>query len=144
MNIDPTTNLGRIRLRIADVSDMPYLSDSVIAATLEDNGNNLNRTAKACAMYILGMMSHKTHRKMGQLEVWGAESFSAYKQFLIMTQTNPAFMDISPIPYSSTEEFSPIRDFQANWNKGFVFTEAQQLAANADNSANDNSRTGVF
>jgi hypothetical protein len=95
-------------------------------------------------MYILGMLSHRTHRKMAQLEVWGAEAFKAYKEFLVLAYTNPSFMDFSPVPYSSTAEFSPILDFQANWNKGFAATEAQQLAASADISANDNSRRGVL
>lgn len=142
--IDPTTNLGKIRLRIADVGDLPYLSDSVITTTLADNADNLNTTARTCALYILGMLAHKTHRKMAQLEVWGAESFTAYKEFLMLTATNPAFMNFSPVPYSSTADFSPILDFQANWNKGFVQTEAQQLAFDADLSPNDNTRTGIY
>lgn len=143
MIIDPSTNLGKVRLRIADVSDIPYLADSVIMTTLSDCDENLNTAAKICAMYILGMLSHKTHRKLAQLEVWGAEAFKAYKEFLILAYTNPAFMDFSPVPYSNIEEFSPILDFQANWNKGFYEgTEAQQLAFTADMSPNDNSRTG--
>lgn len=141
MVIDPTSNIGKVRLRIADVSDLPYLSDSVIQSTLTDNADNLHATAKVCAMYILGMLSHKTHRKMAQLEVWGGEAFKAYKDFLMLAYTNPAFMDFSPVPYSSTEEFSPILDFQKNWNRNFVEgTEAQQLALNADLSPNTGER----
>ena len=145
MIIDPTTNLGKIRLRIADTGDLPYLSDSVIVSTLEDNDQNLAATAKTCAMYILGMLAHKTHRKMAQLEVWGAEAFKAYKEFLMMTHSNPAFMDFSPVPYSSNAEFSPILSFQKAWNQGFSNgTEAQQLAFHGDISPNDNTRTGVL
>lgn len=142
MIIDATTNLGKIRLRIADTGDLCYLSDSVITSTLADNGNNLNATAKTCAMYILGMLAHKTHRRMAQLEVWGAEAFKAYKEFLLLAYTRPEFMDFSPVPYSSTEEFSPILDFQRNWNKGFYNgTESQALAVSADISPNNNTRT---
>lgn len=145
MIIDPTTSLGKIRLRIADVGDLPYLSDSVIQSTLDDNAGNLKVAAKVCAMYVLGMLSHKTHRKMAQMEVWGSEAFESYKTFLMLAHTNPAFMDFSPVPYSSSAEFSPILDFQANWNANFTNgTEAQQLAFNADISPNDGTRTGGF
>lgn len=145
MIIDPTTNLGKVRLRIADVSDLPYLSDDVIQTTLTDSGDNVKLAAKTCAMYILGMLAHKTHRRMNQLEVWGNEAFKAYKEFLIMTVSNPAFMDFSPVPYSSNAEFSPILDFQRAWNCNFTQgTEAQQLSFEADLSPNDNSRTGFL
>jgi hypothetical protein len=143
MVIDPSTNLGKVRLRIADVSDLPYLSDDVIQTTLNDNGDNLHTTAKTCAMYILGMLAHKTHRKLAQLEVWGSEAFAAYKDFLMMAYTNPAFMDFSPVPYSKSLEFSPILQFQADWNKNFVQgTEAQQLAAQGTISPNQNDLYG--
>jgi hypothetical protein len=145
MIIDPTTNLGKVRLRIADVGDLPYLSDSVIQTTLDDNNGNVKLAAKTCAMYILGMLSHKTHRRMNQLEVWGNEAFAAYKEFLMLAHNNPAFLDYSPLPYMSAAEYSPLLDFQRAWNSNFVEgTEAQQLSFNADLSPNDNTRTGMF
>lgn len=145
MIIDPSTDVGRLRLRVADTNDLPMLSDAVYAQTLEDNGNNLPQAAKACAMYILGMLAHKTHRKLAQLEVYGEQSFIAYKSFLMMCYTNPAFMDFSPVPYSSSAEFSPILDFQKSWNRNFTNgTEGQQLAFTGDMSPNDGSRTGRF
>jgi len=144
MIIDPTTALGKVRLRIADVGDMPYLSDSVIQSTLDDNAGNVVQAAKVCAYYVLGQLAHKTHRKLAQLEVWGAEAFTAYKQFLTMTVTNPGYMDFSPLPYSSNADFSPILDFQRAWNSNFIGgTEAQQLSFAADISANDNTRLGM-
>lgn len=143
MSLDPTSNIGIVRLRIADYSDIPLLSDSVIQSVLEANSNNLANTARTCATYILGMLSHKTHRKLAQLEVWGKENFDSYKEFLFLTVSNPAFMTISPIPYAATADFNPIIDFQNNWNANYTNgTEAQQLARNADTSPNDNSRTG--
>lgn len=144
MIIDPTSNIGKLRLRVADYGDLPLLPDAVYQSTLDDTSNNLTLSASILAKYILGMLSHKTHRKLAQIEVWGSENFRNYKEFLLLTISNPAFMDFSPIPYSSTEEFSPILDFQKNWNQGFVCTEAQQLAATADNSPNDNSRRGIL
>ena len=144
MIIDPTQPLGKVRLRIADVGDLPYLSDDVISSTLADNDDNVLQAAKVCSMYILGMLAHKTHRKMAQLEVWGAEAFTAYKEFLMLAATNPAFMDFSPVPYSSAAEFSPILDFQRNWNANFSNgTEAQQLAFTGDLNPIGNTRTGL-
>lgn len=144
MIIDPTTSLGKVRLRIADVGDLSYLSDNVIQTTLNECGNNVVQASKVCAMYVLGMLSHKTHRKLAQLEVWGSEAFTAYKEFLMLAYTRPEFMDFSPVPYSKALEFSPILDFQKNWNSNFSQgTEAQQLAFTADLSPNDNTRLGV-
>lgn len=143
MIIDANTDLGRLRLRVADFGDIALLPDSVYSQTLEDKGGNLNAAAKTCALYILGILSQRTHRKLAQLEIWGAEAFQNYRDFLLLTVSNPALMDCSPIPYSSAEAFSPILDFQKNWNKGFAQTEAQQLAFTADISPNDNSRTGA-
>lgn len=143
MPLDPTSNIGKVRLRVADYSDLPLFPDAVYQSVLDEKEGNLAATAKVMATYILGLLSQKTHRKLNQLEVWGAEAFSNYREFLLLTVKDPAFMDISPIPYSSTGDFNPILDFQANWNANFTAgTEAQQLAFNADQSPNDNSRTG--
>lgn len=142
--IDATTALGKIRLRIADTGDIVYLPDSVIQSTLDDCGGNLKVAARTCALYILGQLAHKSHRKMAQLEVWGAEAFNSYKEFLLLTASNPAFMDFSPVPYSKSLDFAPILDFQKSWNKNFLNgTEEQQLSFTADLSPNDNSRTGT-
>lgn len=141
MVIDPSTDIGRLRLRCADVGDLPYLSDSVYSQTLTDKNGNLKEAAKTCAMYILGMLAHKTHRKLNQLEVWGAEAFTAYKEYLVLAVSNPAFMDFSPIPYSSNAEFSPILDFQKSWNRNYrTGTESQWLALDADISTNTGGR----
>lgn len=144
MALDPTTNIGKLRLRVADYSDLPYLPDAVYQSVLDDNDDNLPRSATTIATYILGMLAHKTHRKLGlQLEVWGAEAFENYKEFLLLTVTNPAFMNISPIPYATTDEFSPILQFASDWNKNFTTgTESQQLAFNASISPNDGSLYG--
>ena len=46
MSLDPTSNIGIVRLRIADYSDIPLLSDSVIQSVLEANSNNLANTIR--------------------------------------------------------------------------------------------------
>ena len=144
MALDPTTNIGKVRLRVADYSDLPFFSDVVYQSVLDDNDNNLSRTARAMAHMILGLLSLRTHRRLNQLEVWGQEAFIAYKQFLLLTVKDPAFMDFAPIAYSSTADFSPILDFQANWNKNYIHgTDSQQAAFRADLSPNDGSRDYV-
>ena len=94
-------------------------------------------------MFVLGMLSHKTRRRMNQIEVYGSDAAVAYREFLMLAYTNPAFMDVSPLPYAATADFSPILDFQANWNRNYCAgSESQSLARLADLSPNDNSRTG--
>lgn len=145
MILDPTSDIGKIRLRIGDYSDIPLLPDVVINSAVTDAGGNLPKAAKVCATYILGMLAHKTHRKLNTLEVWGAEAFSNYKQFLMLTIKDPAFMDISPIPYSATSESNPLLDFQKTWNRNFYAgNETQQSNATASYSPNDGSKYGPF
>ncbi len=143
MALDPTTDIGKVRLRVGDYTDTPIFPDSVYQSTLDDNNNNLPRSAKEIAQYILGVLSQKTHRKLVQLEVWGAEAFKSYKEFLLLTVKDPMFMDCSPIPYSPVLEYSPIMQFQSDWNKNYTRgTESQQLAVDAANSPNDGSLYG--
>lgn len=144
--IDPSTDLGKLRLRVADYGDIQYLPDSVYLQTLQDKNNNLYESAKTCAMYILGMLSFKTHRKLQQLEIWGGEAFTHYKEFLMLTVKDPAFMDISPLPYSAASDCpSPILLFQESWNRNFCAgTSDQQLNLNALYSPNEGGPYGNF
>ncbi len=146
MNIDPSTSVGKLRLRVGDFSDFPYLPDSVYLQTLTDNNGNLGKTATTCAMYILGILSFKTHRKMSlQLEVWGAEAFQNYKAFLLMLVKDPAFsLDSPPIPYTASGcDDNQINQFISDWKENFVSgTESQQLATNALYSPNNGSTYG--
>jgi hypothetical protein len=143
--IDPSSDLGKLRLRCGDWQTLPWLPDTVYLQTLTDSGGNLPAAAKTCALYILAMLSFRTHEKMAQLESWSAESYTNFKDFLLTTVSNPAFMSFSPIPSSTSEEFSPILSFQKAWNQNFNSgDEAQQLAFTGDISANDGSRLGMY
>lgn len=145
--IDPTSPVGKIRLMISDWSDIPVLPDVVIQSALTNSSNNIPQAAKQCALYILGILSMKTDRQMGlQLVVKGSQAFTAYKEFLMLITTNPAFMSYSPIPYSATSgELSPIVQFQQSWVRNFPRgDEDQQLNLNALYSPNDGSVTGPF
>lgn len=143
MALDINTNVGRVRLRTGDFLALEYLPDAVYQQAIDDASGNLPQAAKVCATYILGMLSHKTRRRLNQLEVYGSEAFQQYKEFLLLTVKDPAFMSVAPIPHVSEAEFNPIIDFQNNWNAAYSSgTEAQSLARIADASPNDNSRTG--
>lgn len=146
--IDPTTSIGKLRLRVADFSDLPMLQDSVYNSVLADTNSNLNKSSITIASYILGMLSMKVDRRMGlQLEVKGSQAFKAYKEFLLMTISNPAFMDLSPLPFGLVGEAltNPLAQFQKDWNRGFYTgNESQQLAITAEVSPNDGSRLGPY
>jgi hypothetical protein len=144
--IDPSTSLGKLRLRCSDWGDLPFLPDSVYLQTLIDTGDNLPESAKICATYILGMLSFKVRRKMAQLEVFNDSQFKQYKEYLLLITKDPAFMQgLSPLPYAATSEFNHIVDFQKSWNKNYYRgSEQQALSLAADISPNDGSRTGPY
>jgi len=135
--IDYDTPVGKLRMRLGDISDLPFLPDSVYLGVYNDCGKNLNKAVVQCGSMILGQLSYKTHRRMNQLEVFGNEAFKQFKEFLILTVKNPSFMDLSPIPLSTSAELNPLIQFQQDWNKNFTNgTESQQLAFNATLSPN--------
>lgn len=145
MIIDPSTDVGKLRLRVSDFGDIAFLPDQVYVQTLEDCNGNLPKAAKTLAMYILGMLAFKTRRKMAQLEVYSNEQFEQYKQYLMLSVSNPNFMDISPIPYSASAESNPLVDFQKTWNRNFYSGTSDQSANHtAALSPNDGSKFGPF
>lgn len=144
--IDPSTPLGQCRLRCADFSDLVILPDSVYNQALLDNNNNVPNASKTCALYILGVLSQKTDRQMGlQLVVKGSQAFAAYKEFLLLTVNNPAFMSFSPIAMESLtpSNRNVLVDFVNDFNKNYYYgTQSQRLALDADIGPNDGSRYG--
>ncbi len=121
MAIDPTTSIGKVRLRIGDFADLPILPDAVIQSTLDDCNGNVPRASALCAQYVLGLISSKTHRRMtAALEVWGAEHFDNYLKFLQATILNPNLMDMQLSPYGGgTSEDHPLIAFMQNWNDSY-------------------------
>lgn len=144
MVIDPSTNEGKLRLRLSDWSDIPFLPSNVYQQTLTDNDNNLQKCTTILGSYILGILSQKTHRKLATLEVWGNEAFSSYLKFLDRIIKDPAYSGISPVPYMATGDgTNEIVDFISDWRRNwYAGTEGQQLAVDAELSPNDGSRYG--
>lgn len=121
MTIDPTTPLGKIRLRTGDWADLPILPDAVIESALTDCQDNVPRAAALCAQYILGTLTAKTHRKLSQIETWSGEHFNNYVKFLQMTVLNPHMMSTAPVPYTGTvDEDHPLMTFQSEWNAAYA------------------------
>lgn len=132
-------------MRLGDISDIPYLPSSVYVTVYADNGNNLQKSVITCGMMILAQLSYKTHRKISlQLEVFGKEAFDSYRTFLLMSVKDPAFMDISPMPYSASgSALNPLIQFASDWNRNYYTgTQSQRLAVDAAISPNDGSLYG--
>lgn len=118
--IDPSTPVGKIRLRIGDWQDLPILPDSVILSALADCKQNIPRAAALCAQYVLATLTAKTHRKLSQIETWSGEHFTNYVAFLKLTVLNPHMMATAPIPYSGmANEVHPLIAFKDQWNADY-------------------------
>ena len=118
--LDPSTPVGKIRLRCGDWQDLVILPDAVIEQALLDCDNNLPRASSLCAQYILAILTHKTHRKLtGQLEVWGGEEFDNYVKFLKITILNPNLMQLAPVPYDNSS-VNPLIAFVEDWNSAYA------------------------
>ena len=119
--IDPTTNIGKLRLRLADWRDVQWLPDNVYKQTLIDCDNNLNKATSILAQYILAILSQQTRSRVMQIESFDDQAFQQFRQFIIDTVSNPAFMNISPIAITTgIEEKRPLIEFQKLWNAGYV------------------------
>jgi hypothetical protein len=134
--IDPTTTVGKLRLRVGDTSDLPILSDSVYEQTYIDSGNSLNRASATCAQYILALLSQNTHSKLVQIEVWGGEAFTNYLAFLTKVVLNPNLSQTCPIPYSaSNDKVHPLIEFTDDWYGNFhAGTQSEELAQDSVSS----------
>lgn len=117
--IDPTTSIGKMRLRVGDWRDIPIMPDSVYTSALADCDDNLPRASALVAQYILATLAHKTHRKMQGLETWGNEQFDNYLKYLKLTVMNPNLMQLAPIPYDNSAEH-PLIEFVEAWNCEFA------------------------
>lgn len=120
MPIDYSSNVGKVRLRIGDVNDLPFLPDQVIQGAIDDNAGNLPAAAKLCANYILAQLAFKSHKKMAQMEIWGGEAFTQYRQFLMDTVSNPALASFTAVPHLiSTIGQGPLEQLVSDWNKNW-------------------------
>lgn len=118
--IDPTTDIGKLRLRLGDWRCVTWLPDTVYQQTLVDCNNNLTKAASTLAQYILAILSHGTRSKLAQLESYDNQAFEQYRQFIIDTVSNPAIMNISPLAIvTGADEDNKLIEFSKLWNNGY-------------------------
>lgn len=119
--IDPSTDIGKLRLRLGDWRDVTLLPDSVYSQTLIDCNNNLTKAAGLLAQYILAILSQQTRSKLAQIESYDNQAFEQYRRFIIDTISNPAIMNISPLAVvTGADEANPLIEFSKLWNSGYV------------------------
>ena len=126
--IDYSTDVGKVRTRVGDWSDLPYLPDSVYSDVITENNGNLQRASVQCAQYILAQLSFGGHRKLANLEVWGGESFQQFRQFLVMLIKEPALNAYAPIPYNGDNtDNNPLIQFTIDWNANYASGTQSEL-----------------
>ena len=125
--IDPSTPIGKLRLRLADWRDIQILPDSVYQQTLTDCNNNMAKATATLAQYILAVLAQATRSKIGIIESYDGDAFTQYRQFIIDTISNPAIMTLSPIAFvTGAEEENPLTQFRDLWNAGYIQTTNTQ------------------
>jgi hypothetical protein len=117
--IDPSTPIGKIRLRIGDFGDIAILPDNVLESAIVDCQGHVPRAAQLCAQYVLATLTAKTHRKMSNLETWSGEQFDNYVKFIKLTILNPHLMSMSPVPYTGGNVDGEIAAFIDEWNETY-------------------------
>lgn len=129
MVINPTTSIGKLRLRCGDFMDLQMMPDSVYQSALDDNSGNLPRAAMLMAQYILASLTSQVHQKMGLLEVFGNQWFENYVAFIKLTILNPNLMQLAPIPFGAgSDVVHPLLQFRTDWNSNYVYgTQSDQL-----------------
>ena len=121
MVIDPTTSIGKVRLRVGDFTDLPIFPDSVYQATLADCDDNVLRTSKLMAQYILATLSMRVHERLAQVEVYGNQYVDNYIKFLKTTILNPNLMEVAPLPYGAGVDVThPLTQFREDWNANYA------------------------
>jgi hypothetical protein len=128
--IDPTTAIGKVRLRVGDFLDLPIFPDAVYQSTLDDTQSNVVRASKTMAQYILAALTMRVHERMAQVEVYGNQYIDNYIKFLRATVLNPNLMETAPIPYgASLDKTHPLIQFQHDWNNSYSGgTASEQLS----------------
>lgn len=119
MIIDPSSSVGKVRMRTGDWRDIPILEDIVIEQALLDCNNDVKAASVLCCQYILATLAFKSHQKLSMIEVWGRESYLSYRDYVMTVLKNPDFSGISPLPFTQLSCPSPIARFQKNWDKQY-------------------------
>lgn len=101
MVLDPTNSaVDRVRLRIADFSDTPILSDTEIQYYITKNNGNENLATKETALVILGVLArNSSYNKIDVLIVDGRYAYDNYKDYLLLMVKDPSLSLVVPNSY---------------------------------------------
>lgn len=91
---NPATNpVDRVRLIVGDTNaQYEYLSDETYTYLLDKYSGNETTSAMEAARYILGSLAKYSRQRTGDIEVYGAEMFKNYRDFLIELLRNPQML----------------------------------------------------
>lgn len=124
--LNPTTSIGKMRLRVGDFSDLPIMPDEVYLSALDDCQGNIPRAVVLMARYILAALTAQTHQKLAQVEVYGGEWYNNYLSFIRATILNPHMMETTAMPYVAGELDKngnavevPLVKFMKEWNEQY-------------------------
>lgn len=85
--------IDRLRLIVGDTMvEIEYLSDETYQYLLEKHSGSETASALEAARYILGSLARYSRQRTGDIEVYGAEMFKNYRDFLIELLRNPQML----------------------------------------------------
>lgn len=116
--LDPTSNIGKVRLRVGDYQDPPmqFFPDSVYTSALEDNNQNIARASKAVACFILAQMCQQGNIVLGPLSLYDADMAKSYQVYLNMIIKDSSFSGFAPIPYfGGADTPNPVVEWNNTW-----------------------------
>lgn len=92
---DPANSAtDRVRLIVGDTNiQYEYLSDETYEYLLDKYDGNETASALEAARYILGSLAKYSRQRTGDIEVYGAEMFKNYHDFLIELLRNPQMLN---------------------------------------------------
>lgn len=87
--LDLTLATDRVRLAVADTTDLPVFPTNVYEYLLSKHSNNETAAIKEAAYLILGQLTSKTRERLDRMEFWGNQSFEQYLKFIGEVIKNP-------------------------------------------------------
>ena len=116
--LDPTSNIGKVRLRVGDYQDYPmqFFPDSVYQTALDDSDNSVTRAARTVGYYILALMTQTSNVTLGVLAIYDGDTAKAYTEYLKMMIKDSTFNGLCPIPYfGGADTPNPVVEWNNTW-----------------------------
>ena len=114
----PLSEINKVRLEVGDIdAEFEILPDDVYQYLLDKNSNNIRASAMDAAKSILFALPSMVRERTGQIEVYGDQWATNYREALKLFLTNPNLYSLRPMPYAG----------------GISVTDMTANNANADN-----------